>query len=215
MSFFLAFFLLSVQFATPAAPDLNSLIDGVSRTFAHMRDFSADFVQLEQNSLNQKQQGMGHLYLMRPRMARYEYTKPEEQLFVSNGKTVFFYVPADKQVRKGAVRDTFDDRIPLMFLVGRSDLRDEFTSFELLSLKPEIEGTMVIRMHPRRKTDLAELFMEVEPQSYLVRRLVISHDDGSRSDLRFSNIRVNSGLKSSLFDFKIPDGVRVLEGVGQ
>lgn len=198
-----------------ASPSLDSVIDGVDRTFARMKDFSADFVQIEQNNLNRKDQGVGHLYLMRPRMARYEYTKPEPQLFVSDGKMVHFYVPADRQVRRARVQDTLDDRIPLMFLVGRSNLRGEFISFEKLPVKPTVEGSMVIRMHPKRKTDLTELVMEVDPQSYLIRRLVLTHADGSRSDLMFSNIRVNSGLKASLFDFKVPDGVRVLEGIGQ
>src|SRR5437588_8550940 len=137
MSWLLAALLLLSQSAKPTAPGLSTVIEGVDRTFARMRDFSADFVQVEQNSLNQKQQGTGHLYLMRPRKARYEYDRPEEQLFVSDGKTVYFYIPADRQVRKGAVRETFDDRIPLMFLVGQSDLRGEFTSFERLSIKPE------------------------------------------------------------------------------
>src|SRR2546421_6392697 len=111
MSWLLAVFLAVAQAAAPSASNLNAVIDGVDRTFAHMRDFSADFVQIQQNSLNQKQQGTGHLYLMRPRKARYEYDKPEEQLFVSDGKTIYFYVPADKQVRKGPIRETFDDRI--------------------------------------------------------------------------------------------------------
>jgi len=214
MSFFLAALLVFAQATSPDAPHLDTVINGVNRTFARMRDFSADFVQIEQNSLNQRQQGTGHLYLMKPRMARYEYARPEEELFVSDGKTVYFYVPADKQVRKSAIRETFDDRIPLMFLLGNSDLRGEFTSFERLAVTPVVEGTMVVRMHPKRKTDLTELIMEVEPQSFLIRRLVLTHSDGSRSDLRFSNIRVNSGLKASMFDFKVPDGVRVVEGLG-
>jgi outer membrane lipoprotein carrier protein len=215
MPWILAVFIILTQTAAPSVPNLTTVVDGVDRTFARMRDFSADFVQIQQNSLNQKQQGTGHLYLMRPRKARYEYDKPEPQLFVSDGKNVYFYVPADRQVRKGAIRDTFDDRIPLMFLVGQSDLRGEFTSFERLSTPPEVDGTMVIRMHPKRKSDVTELIMEVEPQSYLIRRLQLSRNDGTSLEFRFSNIRVNSGLQSSLFDFKIPDGVRVVEGIGQ
>ncbi len=197
------------------APSLNAIIDGVDRTYARMKDFSADFVQLEQNSLNRKQQGAGHLYLMRPRMARYEYKTPEEQLFVSDGKMAYFYVPADKQVRQGAVKDTMDDRIPLMFLIGRSNLRGEFTSFEQLPVRPVVAGAVVVRMVPRRKTDLSELVAEIDPQSFLIRRLVLGHQDGSRSELTFSNIQVNTGLKAGLFNFVPPAGVQVLEGIGQ
>lgn len=193
---------------------LTGLVSGVERLFAHMDDFSADFVQISTDGLNRKQEGAGHLYLKRPRMARWDYKSPEEQLFVSDGKTVYFYVPADKQVNTEKVKDTFDDRIPLMFLLGRSNLSDEFKGFELLKAKPFLPGTAVIQMYPKRKTDLTDVIIEVDPQNYYIRRLVLAHTDGSRSDFIFSNIRVNSGLKAPLFNFTVPPGVDVVEGIG-
>jgi outer membrane lipoprotein carrier protein len=212
MPFFLAIFLAFLQ--TPAA-NLSRLVEGVERSFATMKDFSADFVQIFQDPLNRKQQESGHLYLMRPRMMRWEYRNPEEKLFVSDSKTVYLYVPGERQVNKEAVRDTFDDRMPLMFLLGRSDLRKEFTRFELLNTRPFLEGTRVLRMYPRRKTDLNEVIMEVDPQNYQVRRLVLGHSDGSRSEFVFSNIRINTGLRASLFQFKVPAGVEVVDGIAQ
>jgi outer membrane lipoprotein carrier protein len=198
-----------------SAPSLDALVRGVERSFATMKDFSADFVQIFQDPLNQKQQESGHLYLMRPRMMRWEYKNPEEKLFVSDSKNVYLYVPADRQVSKEAVRDTFDDRMPLMFLLGRSDLRNEFTRFELLNTRPFLEGTKVLRMYPRRKTDLSEVIMEVDPANFQVRRLVLAHMDGSRSEFIFSNIRINTGLKASLFQFKVPTGVEIVDGIAQ
>jgi len=208
---FLFLFLQSPQ----VSPNLNTLVDGVERSFARMKNFSADFVQIFEDSLNRKQQEAGHLYLMRPRMMRWEYKNPEEKLFVSDGKTVYFYVPADRQVNKEAVRETLDDRMPLMFLVGRPDLRKEFTRFELLNTKPFLQGTKVVRMYPRRKTDLTEVVMEVDPENYQVRRLLLSHTDGSSSEFVFSNIRIDAGLRRSMFDFKVPPGVEVIDGIGQ
>ena len=129
---------------------LPALLDGVERAFARMKDFSADFTHLNQDSLNRRQEATGHLYLMRPRMMRWEYKSPEEQYFVSDGKTVYFYVPADRQVHREAVRETFDDRMPLMFLLGRSNLQSEFTRFVLrpADIKPLLQGTQLIRMYP-------------------------------------------------------------------
>jgi len=207
MHLLLAFYLLF-----QARPDI---IGGVERTFARMNDLTADFSQISKDVLNRKQAAAGHLYLRRGKMARWEYTTPEEQLFVSDGKTVYFYVPADKQVNKESVKDTFDDRIPLLFLLGRENLRDEFTKFEFLTTKPVVPGMTVIRMTPKRKTDLQELLMEVDPQSFQIRRLVFDRSDGSRSEFVFSNIRVNTGLKASQFEFKVPPGVQVIEGFGQ
>src|SRR5215467_7590426 len=197
--------------------DFNALIDGVQRSFAQMTDFSADFVQKDQNPLNRNRQASGHLYLMRPRKMRWEYQVPEEQFFVSDGKTVYFHVPADQPVNKEAVKDTFDDRMPLMFLLGRSDLRNEFSRFERNpgDIKPFLQGTEVVRMYPKRKTDIKDVVIEVDPANYQIRRLILNHNDGSRSEFIFSNIRLNTGLKASLFDFKVPEGVQVVQGIGQ
>src|SRR5437773_7770146 len=111
MSYLLAFFL--------AFQSLPELVDGVDRSFARMNDFSSDFIQIFQDPLNRKQEEAGHLYLKRSKMMRWEYKSPEEKFFISDGKTVHFYVPADRQVNKEAVKETFDDRMPLMFLLGR------------------------------------------------------------------------------------------------
>jgi outer membrane lipoprotein carrier protein len=195
--------------------DLPAVIDGVERSFTRMNDYSADFVQISHDVLNRKTDAAGHLYLKRERKARWEYTQPEEQYFISDGKTVYFYLPAEKQVNRDAVRDTLDDRMPLMFLLGRSNLRNEFTRFELLNTAPVVAGTRVVRMVPKRKTDLKELIMEVDPRNFQIRRLLLEHMDESRSDFRFSNIRINTGLKDAQFEFKPPPGVQVVEGFDQ
>jgi outer membrane lipoprotein carrier protein len=209
MSILFAVLLTTLQ----AAP--SNLIDGLDRTFARMKDFSADFVQTEKDSLNRNRQQSGHLYLMKPRKMRWEYKTPEETYFISDGKMVYFYVPADKQVQQDQVRDTLDDRIPLMFLVGRENLRGEFTRFEIGGKAPAISGMTVVKMYPKRKTDISEVLMEVDASNYQIRRLVLTHTDGSSMEFIFSNIQTNKGLKEALFDFKVPPGVKVLEGIGQ
>jgi outer membrane lipoprotein carrier protein len=195
--------------------EADNLVHGVERAFAQMNDLNADFVQVDQNALNRSTQASGHLYLMRARKMRWEYARPEEELFVSDGKTVYFYVPGDRQVHVEAVKETFDERMPLMFLLGKSNLSNEFRQFELLNTKPFLEGTKVIRMYPKKKTDIKDVVIEVDPANYQIRRLLLDHNDGSHLEFTFSNIRTNTGLKSDLFDFKIPAGVAVVQGIGQ
>jgi outer membrane lipoprotein carrier protein len=217
MSFFLTILLAFLQSSASAPariPDTNALVEGVERSFARMKDLSADFVQISQDSLNRKRQESGHLYLMRSRKMRFEYKTPEDHLFVSDGKTLYSYVPADRQVNKESVRETVDDRIPLMFLLGRSNLRNEFRSFERLNSQPVVPGTHAIKMNPKRKTDFSEIVIEVEPSTFRVRRLAFTYVDGGQTEFIFSNIRTNSGLKESRFDFKVPPGVEVVEGIG-
>ncbi len=204
----------------PAAPrpqglPLNTIVDGVDRTFARMQDLSADFTQILEDSLNRKRQESGHLYLKRSRMMRWEYRNPEEKLYVSDGKTFHFYVPADRQVNRSAVEDAVDERMPMMFLLGRSGLRNEFSRIVKLSTKPLIAGDEVLQLFPMKAGDIEHIVMEVSPSDFLIHRLALAYSDGSTSEFIFNNIRINTGLDSSLFDFKVPPGVKILEGIGQ
>ncbi len=210
--------ILLVGFAVPGAVAQRSptaaLIDGVERKLERMEDLSADFVHIYEDPLNRTYREEGHLYLRRPRMMRWEYRTPEEYLYVSDGETVYLYVPADEQVNRESVDDSFDDRIPLMFLLGRSELSREFERIELLSLPARVAGARVLRMYPARESDVEELLLEVDPVSFDIRRLRIAHRDGGRTDFLFDGIESNTGLERSLFDFEVPPGVELVDGIG-
>ena len=69
-------------------------------------------------------------------------------------------------------------------------------------------------MYPRRAGDVRELLLEVDPVSFDIRRLRITHRDGARTDFLFDEIESNTGLDSSLFEFEVPPGVELVDGIG-
>jgi outer membrane lipoprotein carrier protein len=204
--------LLAPVHAAAQCVGLGRLVDGVEGRLESMRDLSADFVQFQEDDLNQTSREEGHLYLKRPRMMRWAYDSPEEKLFVSDGDWVYLYAPADRQVHRDRASDTFDDRIPLMFLLGRSDLEREFTGF-LSVAETRVEGTCGMRMFPARESDIEEIGLEVEPDTFDIRRMVFRFVDGSFQELILGEVRTDSGLDDELFEFSPPPGVRVVEGL--
>src|SRR5438093_10394306 len=68
---------------------LSDIIQGVEDSFARMKDFSSDFIQIFEDALNGKQQESGHLYLMRPGMRRWEYKNPADKVFLSDCQPVY------------------------------------------------------------------------------------------------------------------------------
>jgi len=206
--------LLALILAWTAAPQttpLNALIDRVDRTFASMKDFSADFEQFSTNPVNQKQRDGGHLYLTKDKKMRWEYEGPEKQLFVSNGKTLYSYSPLKREATKEQVKDSTADQIPLMYLVGQSGLKNKFEASDLKT-KPLFEGDAVIRLVPKRKnTGVQSIDIEVNPGTNLIDRMVILAMDKSRNELIFGNIVINSNIAASMFEFKPPPGTRVVQ----
>jgi chaperone LolA len=196
-------------------PDLNSLLDKVEANFARMSDFSADFDQITVLGLNQTVSESGHLYLKRDRMMRWEYRVPRgEKVFVSDGKTVYSYVSADKTVYRDPVKKVLDDRMPLLFLLGRSNLKDEFKEFqERPGEKPIIPGDRVVVMTPKKKTDFEQVKIEVDPVGFHVRRLTLRRSDGTGIEYVFRNIDDKTKRDAKFFEFRIPPGVRVEDGI--
>ena len=61
--------------------------------------------------------------------------------------------------------------------------------------KPVVTGTRVVRMVPKRKTDLKDLLMEVDLQNFQIRRLVLDHTEHCRS----SRVNLYGGIRCGLF----------------
>src|SRR3954466_4340806 len=61
----------------------------------------------------------GTAYFRRPGKMRWEYERPEKDLFLVDGKTAWFYVPADHTVTRAPAKQSEDLRTPLALLAGR------------------------------------------------------------------------------------------------
>ena len=199
--------------AVAPVKDLNTLIDGVDKAFASMKDFQAKFIQISKNPVNQSQQDEGLLYLTRDKKMRVDYQKPEEKHFISNGKTLFTYVPANRQVTQDVVKDSMVEQFPIMFLLGRSGLRKEFKEVRFLNVKPMFEGDQVLRLTPNRKSqDIERIEIEVNPRTNLIDRMTILNTDKSSTDFAFLEIEINRNIPGSTFEFTPPQGIRVVQG---
>ena len=60
----------------------------------------------------------GTAYFRRPGRMRWEYEAPEKDLFLVDGKTAWFYVPADRTATRVPAKQSADWRTPLALLAG-------------------------------------------------------------------------------------------------
>ena len=86
----------------------------------------------------------GIAYFRRPGKMRWEYESPEKNLFLVDGKSAWFYVPADHTVTRVPAKQSTDWRTPLALLAGEVKLsricaRVDFES----SQKPEKDDVVL------------------------------------------------------------------------
>ena len=197
--------------AAAQSTDLNALIDGLQRKYSSMQGLEADFVQAYYGADGRTIHESGRLLLKRPGKARWEYASPERKLFVSDGKDVFFYVYGEKNATRSSIKETTDPQIPFLFLLGRGNLRRDFSRIEVATGESAFgAGNQVLRLFPKRAPEgFKQLLVEVSPATFEVRRMVIFERSGARMDFLLSNVRENYVAPESQFQFVPPAGVIV------
>src|SRR3954469_22127252 len=116
-----------------SAEDVKAIAAAVDAHYNHLRTLEAEFTELYRGSGMERTES-GTLWLKKPGKMRWEYRSPREKLFVSDGKTAWFYVPEDRQARKTAAKKLDDIRSPLAFLLGKTKLEKELRG---LSIAPD------------------------------------------------------------------------------
>src|SRR5713101_5990362 len=92
----------------------------------------------------------GTLILKRPGKMRWEYNSPRPKLFITDGKTAYFYVPGEQQVRKQDAKRLDDLRSPLRYLLGKTKLEKELAGLSFVSAQPAMAaGNRILQGVPK------------------------------------------------------------------
>ena len=200
-----------VAFAQSAPVDVRKLADSVDRHYNHLASMKTDFTEVYKGG-GMTRTEHGTMWLKKPGKMRWEYRTPREKLFVSDGKTAWFYVPGEKQARRAKVKDLDDLRSPLAYLLGKTKLEKEFEGLSLApDKKPETAGDIVLRGVPKSMADrVSQVLLEITPESRIA-GIYVEELDGSSTDFRFQNERPNVQVADDRFRFSPPPGVETME----
>jgi outer membrane lipoprotein carrier protein len=203
--FILSLLVSPVQAKLPAEEFARSL----QQKYDRVTDFTADFTHLyEGGVLKKKASERGTVEIKKPGKMRWDYTSPDKKEFVSDGRKIYSYIPADKQVIVGTMPSDDQATTAVLFLTGKGNLTRDFT----VSYADSPSGdTVALRLDPRQKQrDYDWLILVVDRSALTIRGLTAADQQGGRSTFTFTNYRENTGLSDKVFEFKIPRGTDVI-----
>lgn len=197
---------LGAPIPPPSSP-AEALARRVEARHRGVSDLTAHFVQTYRSgALGREVVERGVVSLKPPGRMRWDYRDPEKKTFVSDGKTSYFYVPADKQVIRREQSDARD--LPAMLLSGHTDI---LATFEV-GLETAPAGLQRLRLTPRKpEPEIEHLYVDVEDAGR-IRGILVIDAQGNRSQFTFDDIHENVGLDDRLFRFEVPHGVEVIAG---
>lgn len=180
----------------------------LQKSYSSFTRLKADFEHtLDAPALNQHVVEKGTLYLERGGKMRWEYSDPSGKVAVSDGKTTWLYLPAERQLFVRPLREGPDSPMLVRLLSGKVELRQEF----------KCEGESVagddITLHLKLvKPDagVRELAVAFDHSSALITRVSYEDAVGNVVVLKLKNIEVPARLDQNLFKFRTPPGVSVI-----
>ena len=209
----------------------NDLVSLMEARYNKAKSLQATFLEryIENGAVLRSEAGTA--YFRRPGKMRWEYERPEKDLFLVDGKTAWFYVPADHTVTRAPAKQSEDLRTPLALLAGQMKVSRICARVELAEKeKPLRENDAVLRCRVRgeakdRKKGTAAgdesetglvangtdaIFFEVDRQSGDLARLIVRQGGGIEVEFRFENWRFDPPISEAMFHFELPAGVAIV-----
>jgi outer membrane lipoprotein carrier protein len=208
--FLLLFSTLLIGSAFAQAPDLKKIAESVDKHYNSLKTLQTDFTEIYRGGGMARSES-GVMYLKKPGKMLWDYQTPRKKLFVTDGKTAWFYVPGERQARRASIKKIDDLRSPLRYLLGKTKLDKEFDGLKLVSDPDAAQGDFVLSGIPKGMEDrVQEARLEVTSGGEIV-RITLEELDGSYTEFRFRNQKENVQLSDAKFKFKPPAGVEVME----
>ncbi len=247
---FAAIFVAGLMTA-PAAPaqSIGDVISALEVPFKSstpvadaVHDVEADFTQESSiASLDRTQQGSGRVVMRFEHQGsdkvplvkfRWEYDRPTRQEIVSDGRTMWVYIPENNQVIESDISGISEARAqdPLTFLTGLGNLSRDFL-IRWASPDRDADGNYILKLTPRKATTMfREMEVTVDRRAVIdyarsgvtgrdfpIRSTTAIDPNGNRTVITFDRrtLRLNRGVSDLTFRFVMPAGVDVVRPSGQ
>ena len=184
---------------------INVQAQTLQMRFSGLDSFSAEFSQkLFDADQVMQEESSGMLRVQRPNRFNLEYRQPYYQLYIADGRELYFYDKDLEQVTVKAQKGMLDNT-PAMLLSNPAKLD------QLYHVKPQGEegGLFWYELIPRQEGGSFERINLAFRNNHL--RIMELQDSFSQTTrLMFKNIKRNPDLDPKLFQFTPPKGVDVI-----
>lgn len=225
-------FLMSLSFALTSAADLDvkAIVTRLEAKYRAARTLQARFLERYSENGRIVRVEAGTAYFRRPGKMRWEYESPEKNLFLVDGKSAWFYVPADHTVTRVPAKESLDWRTPLALLAGemkvsrlceriqtaineKPESPDHVVLFCKLRGAPSKTGKQESQESSIQSPDDGEaVFFEIVKDSGELVRVLVRDPGGVGIEFHFANWQADPPLADALFRFVAPPGVAIVNG---
>jgi outer membrane lipoprotein carrier protein len=211
-------------------PDVKPLVAVFEARYRAAHTLRATFLERYTENGRVVRVEAGTAYFRRPGKMRWEYEAPEKNLFLVDGKTAWFYVPADHTATRVPAKVSTDWRTPLALLAGEMKvprvcgrvqraIGEKLESPDNVMLHCELRGAAdksVKSDSPTATTHGSEtgeaVFFEIVKKTGDLVGVIVRDPGGVGIEFHFANWQHDPQVAESLFHFSAPPGVAIVNG---
>ena len=201
----LLFLFLNIVSACAFADSATQTLSGLLK---NMHSMQANFTQTIVNKNGKAmQKSSGLMSLQRPSRFRWDVTGPIKQLIVTNGKRLWIYDPDLEQVTIRALVKAAGETPAMLLSDENLSLTSEFAVSAANNNASSLQWFLLI---PKDKSSMIAS-LKLGFANGEIKEMQLRDHLGHNTIIQFSNVRLNTSLSASLFSFKPPAHVDVID----
>lgn len=175
----------------------------------NIRSYQANFEQSVQNENGREiDYSEGEFFIQKPNHFRWEVTEAFQQTIIADGSHIFTYDPELEQVTIQNQSKLLTDS-PLLLLTSNAKQLAESFMIDKINLTDQPDKALFI-LKPKQESSIFES-VHVLFKGGKIEELLMRDSLGQQTTVKFLNIKLNKKINVSLFNFKIPEGVDVID----
>jgi outer membrane lipoprotein carrier protein len=210
-------FHLQVELAHGESPlAVGEILKKTGSTYLQTRAVSANFLQSVTSAAasNMTTEASGKLYYEKPRQMRWEYEKPEPQVFVANQQLAWLYVPSEKQISLTDSKKIFSHPLAQTFFEGVAELKKHYDV--TLDHGQSTKESAVLKLMPRKEDpEIKMLTLSIDLQTYRISSIEVHNALGNINRITLSSQRAVASLDPKLFELDVPPSVGIVDAEGR
>jgi len=188
-------------------------VANLERALKAVKTLRADFEQLHYSmSVSEPLREKGRLLLEKPGMMRWEYTSPQDKVFLYKEGIIEMYLPEDKQLTRSRVAEETLRSDIFGILLGLMSFRDAY-AIEANPFPTDAARVRQVKLTPHEEGDYSHILLEIDETTWLLRRAIFLEWAGSKREFTFSRVRTGVRLPAGAFTLKVPPGTEVIDDV--
>lgn len=183
--------------------NLPKLLSEVEKKYTESPTLVAEFSQVNESAaLKQKKTSSGLIMVKRPDKVRWETLRPDPNLLVSDGKRLWYYTPPFDEGERGQVIERKSSEIHTQ--LTHALLSGSFSAARDMKITRKSPSHFILTPKPGTAGTVSRAEIHVDPKQKLIRKVILVHLGGNRSEITLSNIELGRELKDDLFYFIPP-----------